>query len=827
MVAFLVGSLLVFLALASFAPPDADYLAGGTDAYLIKNWVGYFGAVVSWALLLLCGFAAYPLVGLSFLSFGRRLFWRRGVRPVRWEYWVAFLLVGLGLAMLFGIWPGLWIESAARLNIRELPGGVIGQLLCSPRNGWMRVFLNPAGSAIVSASLVAAGLVVLWLYDWHALFVAGLAARQARADHEGHPARFERSDDLGPAEGADGADDAEPPAEPAAKRRSPRRHDGEEDAVPSLAERFRRLTRRGRPADGAKAGSDGGAEDEAAVPEHVPPRRPVEPELPMPVAPRPARPAAPSPPAVPAGTGAAKAPEKPAPQKPAVKYKLPALDLLHQAEGIETTVTAEEIETKKEILSRTLDSFGIEAHVGDATPGPRVTLFEVEPAPGVKVERITNISANIAMELRAVAPRILAPIPGRKSVGIEVPNTNPATVALQGLMRTAAWRNNSCAIPLIIGRNISGKPVILDLAKAPHLLIAGATGSGKSVCINAMLMSLLYRFSPAELRLVLVDPKVVEFSCYNSLPHLVVPVITESKKVPLALRWLINEMAHRYQVFSRVGARNIAAFNERPKAASQPLDEKGDPIPERLPYVVLVIDELADIMMTAKAEVETSLARIAQLSRAVGIHTIIATQRPSVNVITGIIKANFPCRIAFQVTALVDSRTILDGKGAESLLGRGDMLFKPPGASKLERIQSPLVEDDEIAAVVGACAAQVEQDFDMSVFKPADSGGGAEAGGGGDDGTNEADEELIQRATEVIARDRRATTSYIQRSLRIGYNRAALVMEILEQRGVIGPQVGTAPREILIAAPQEGQADGETGADGEPAQGENADEGDE
>ncbi len=380
-------------------------------------------------------------------------------------------------------------------------------------------------------------------------------------------------------------------------------------------------------------------------------------------------------------------------------------------------------------------------------------------------------------------------------------------------MESRAWKSSKADIPLVLGRNISGKCVILDLAKAPHLLIAGATGSGKSVCINALITSLLYRFTPDDLRLILVDPKVVEFSCYARLPHLVVPVITESKKVPLALRWVINEMKQRYDLFAKAGARNITAFNARPKSKAPVMDDDGEPIPEKVPYIVLVIDELADIMMTAKSEVEESLARIAQLSRATGIHTIIATQRPSVNVITGIIKANYPTRIAFQVTSQVDSRTILDGKGAEALLGRGDMLFRPPGASKLERNQSALVQDDEIDKVVNFVADQAEPDFLEDVFKAGGSETGDVAGAGEE--ISDADEELIQRAIEVIKRDRRATTSYVQRSLRIGYNRSAMIMEILEQRGIVGPQVGSAPREILIdtGAEDEVEEQGDVDAD--------------
>jgi S-DNA-T family DNA segregation ATPase FtsK/SpoIIIE len=338
--------------------------------------------------------------------------------------------------------------------------------------------------------------------------------------------------------------------------------------------------------------------------------------------------------------------------------------------------------------------------------------------------------------------------------------------------------------------------VILDLAKAPHLLVAGATGSGKSVCLNSMLMSLLFRFPPEELQLLLVDPKVVEFAVYNQLPHLVAPVISDVSVVVLALRWVIGEMERRYRVMAKVGARHLAGFNSRPPDPQPVLDDEGQPIPAKLPRIVLVIDELADIMMTARQDVEQSLARIAQMSRAVGIHTIIATQRPSVNVITGVIKANYPTRIAFRVSSQFDSRTIIDGKGAESLLGQGDMLFQAPGASRLERIQGALVEDAAIEAVVHHLAQWRPARFDHDLF--AETAATTGPVGESDALAEDEDEELIQQAIESIVRDRRASTSYIQRRLRIGYNRAATIMEILEERGIVGPQTGSAKREILI-----------------------------
>jgi S-DNA-T family DNA segregation ATPase FtsK/SpoIIIE len=494
------------------------------------------------------------------------------------------------------------------------------------------------------------------------------------------------------------------------------------------------------------------------------------------------------------------APPDPAPNDlTATLYRLPSLELLACADTV-TVADPDEIAHNRRTIQDTLDSFSIDAEVGRATRGPRVTLYEVSVSRGVKVEAISHIANNLAMELAAVSLRILAPVPGQDYVGIEVPNRDPDTVRLGSLLRGELWTRTRADIPLMMGRNIHGAEVILDLAKAPHLLVAGATGSGKSVCLNAILLSLLYRFGPEDLRLVLVDPKVVEFSVYNRLPHLVVPVITDVSTVVMALRWLIQEMTHRYRLFGRVGARHLQGFNSRPPDAPHVADNDGMPVPRHLPHIVLVIDELADIMLTARQDVETSLARIAQMSRAVGIHTVIATQRPSVNIITGIIKANFPTRVAFQVSSQVDARTILDSKGAESLLGRGDMLFKPPGTARVQRLQAPMVEDAEIEAVATFASAQGAARTDFGVLKlAADDSGAVESGSPGEAA---ADEALVRQAMEIVLRDRRASTSYLQRRLRIGYNRAASIMDCLEQRGVIGPSLGAGPREILADTPQ-------------------------
>ncbi len=758
---------LALLALISFDSRDSMYLDGGIAGKpIIYNWLGVFGAYLSRFLLLIFGFAAFPLAFLAMTSSVLRALAGKRVRPFSWDYLASFLIAPLGLAMLCGIWPDFLPGLAAKLNMAGTAGGVLGQRLCAPDAGWLRLIFNPAGSAILGGALAAVGFGVIWWYDWH------LACRDLLRSH------------------------LEDRRKAAATSQSP-----VDDSLVAAWEEKRRqnLTKDAETAESKPAPAESPRKPRTEAPEPASAAKPPA-----------AKNTEPAEEAVPSRLGTAKPAGGRRQRGSQPKFILPGMELLDSG-GAEVTVDPKEVENKKAILQATLNSFNIEAVVGEATSGPRVTLFEVLPAPGVKVERISTIGNNIAMELRAVSLRILTPIPGKNTVGIEVPNEQAATVSLSSLMQSTAWQKGKAEIPLLLGRNISGKAVVLDLAKAPHLLIAGATGSGKSVCMNAIIMSLLYRFSPEELRLIMVDPKVVEFRAYASLPHLVVPVISDVKKVPLALRWVIIEMQRRYQVLAKVGARNLTGFNSRPKEDPPVVDDEGNVIPPKLPYIVVIIDELADIMMTAKADVETSLARIAQLSRAVGIHAIIATQRPSVNVITGTIKANFPTRIAFQVTSQVDARTILDGKGAESLLGRGDMLFKPPGASQLERNQGAMVSDDEIDRVVKFVSDQCPQDFNQDVFKTVVSGAAADGDGagagtgsagvvGGGEALSDEDEELVRQAIEIVLRDRRPTVSYLQRCLRVGYNKAALLIETLEERGIVGPQIGNAQREILVAA---------------------------
>ena len=501
-------------------------------------------------------------------------------------------------------------------------------------------------------------------------------------------------------------------------------------------------------------------------------------------------------------------------------YKLPKSMLLDEpAPATAPTETREQLLSNARLLKDTLKQFNIEVTEGDITKGPTITRYELHPAPGVRLERISALANNISAAIKAEHINILAPVPGRSSVGIEVPNRIKTKVLFRNIIDSPEWKKSKAKIPLALGKDVYGKPIVADLSEMPHLLIAGATGSGKSVCINSIVASLLFRFSPEELRFVMIDPKVVELQIYNGLPHLAAPVVHDPKKVTLALKWVVNEMEKRYQIFAKVGARNIAGFNSRSKKKPEktaqpelPLDEgegfavemdqevsvprdEEIEIPEKLSYIVVIIDELADLMLMAKNDVENSIARITQMARAAGIHCIVATQRPSVDVITGVIKANIPARIAFQVAAKVDSRTILDAMGADKLLGKGDMLFLPPGTSNLRRVQGCLVTDDEINRIVEIVNNQAKPSYDKDMKRQLEA---PAPGNGGNGGGIDEDEDLIQQCIEVIRVEQKASVSLMQRRLRLGYTRAARIMDEIEDRGLVGPSRGAEPREILF-----------------------------
>ncbi len=511
------------------------------------------------------------------------------------------------------------------------------------------------------------------------------------------------------------------------------------------------------------------------------------------VVPEPPRPA-------PAVSETAKRPRKPRPV-PVVagpEAPLPSLDLLSVPPPEKgQALDPEALKKQAQSLAGCLADFGIQGEVQRTVPGPVVTMFEYKPAPGVKISRIAGLSDDLALAMKALAVRIEAPIPGRDTVGVEIPNARRQTVYLREILESEAFRSSSSKITLAIGKDIQGRPQVADLARMPHLLVAGATGSGKSVCVNGILLSILYKARPDEVKLLLVDPKRIELSVYNDLPHLVHPVVTEMAMAKSALDWAVHEMDRRYEAMARLGVRNIAGYAEK-------LEKMGDDRPEELadlapmPYLVIIIDELADLMMTAAKEVEVSIVRLAQLARAAGIHLILATQRPSVDVVTGLIKANFPTRISFQVTSKHDSRTILDTVGAEHLLGRGDMLFKPSGG-KMSRMHGAFVSDEETAGVVDfwkdRAAPGYELDFSEWQKETASGLDGGDSGDNGGDDT--ASDPFYPQAVDFVMEQGRASISLIQRRFRIGFNRAARFIEQMERDGMLGPQEGSKPRSVL------------------------------
>jgi S-DNA-T family DNA segregation ATPase FtsK/SpoIIIE len=454
-------------------------------------------------------------------------------------------------------------------------------------------------------------------------------------------------------------------------------------------------------------------------------------------------------------------------------YQLPTLDLLDSPPPFEARQIKEDLEGSARILEDTLGDFGISAKVTDIERGPVITRYELEPAPGVKLNRIVALSDDIALSMKAQSVRIIAPIPGKGKVGVEVPNTQSSFVVLKEVLTSGVFQEAKSSLTLALGKDIAGQPIIADLDEMPHLLIAGTTGSGKTVCVNSLILSLLFKNSPNNLKFLMIDPKMVELMPFNGLSHLLCPVVTDAKKASMALNWVVNEMEERYKLLAKVGVRNIEAYNEKQ---------------ENIPYIIVIIDEFADLMSVAAVQIENAITRLAQLSRAVGIHLILATQRPSVDVITGVIKANLPARISFKVASKVDSRTVLDMNGADKLLGKGDMLFLRPGESKLIRIQGALVNDKEIERVVGFIKSQAEPVYDEEILKEQQKSTLA----------NGEKDELYEQAVKVIMESNQASVSILQRRMRLGYTRAARIIDTMEQEGLVGPFEGSKPRKILV-----------------------------
>ena len=779
---------LLFLALVSYSPADVPswlfFSKQGAAEAVTENFIGPVGAVVAGFTYFVLGAAAY-LLAVVLIGFGGAKFLTSDLILKKRLWWMAaFILSGACLA---GIQPWFLQSWKAHFNILG-PGGWIGLAL---------------GKTVLAGLLGVIGATILLslFYLASLIFMTGM-----------HPVKFCKAVMV------------EVPAwfrarrEAALEKKRLEQEAAVEEALAAVPRTKRTATARPRKKPAAALDEEEDTSEEDEEEEEIIP----EPPLPEPKI---------------IDTGAAPVKKPPAPAPPKKKetgplgavpdihienYQMPPLDLLDSPDiaGRQSADPAELLAMQSSILD-TLKQFGLEASAGDITRGPTVTRFEVYPARGVRVDRIVSLEKDIARATRAEKINILAPIPGKDTVGIEIANSKKIKVVFRELLESDEWVNSKAKIPLALGKDVYGRTIIADLAQMPHLLIAGTTGSGKSVCVNAIIASMLYKFSPEELRFIMIDPKVVEMQHYGKLPHLAANVVTEPKKVLLALRYVIDEMERRYRIFAKCGLRNIHGFNTRPIAAKTPEPAPPEPeaesaegeeegiedavleavkpkkgeelvIPDRLPYIVVIIDELADLMQTAPADVESSIARITQMARAAGIHMIVATQTPRADVVTGVIKANIPSRIAFQVASKLDSRVILDANGADKLLGQGDMLYLPPGTSTLVRAQGVLVTDEEIHRVVDYVGAQAEPAFDPGFHEAMTSTSG------GDDDVTEEDEELVAKCLGIIKQEGKASTSMLQRRLRLGYTRAARVVDILEQRGIVGPKDGSKDREILV-----------------------------
>jgi S-DNA-T family DNA segregation ATPase FtsK/SpoIIIE len=776
-----VGTLL-FLALVSYTPKDVPswvWFSHISPAnHPAQNFIGPFGAIIAGICYQLIGAAAYLLAAIL-LGFGVVKLFHPRLRMTQRITWIILFIVSG--ACLLHLQPYHLRGWRLAFNIQG-PGGWIGYRFADGHHGLLRNVLGQVGSVILLTGIYVATLILMTgLRPIHLVREMVAAARRTNTRlHEWRLRRRFQKSNL--------KEKIEISEKQLEKQRGllEKRLKKKSASVSESAGTFilpDELANRPKPK----------VVDTTALPsEQMPGRRkPSLAEL---------RASGEKPKSVPTLTSRTWKSEN---------YVLPGVDLLdeHDLEG-RAAADPSELERVQQILIDTLAQFGISVAPGDITKGPTITRYEVYPAKGVRVDKIVSLERDLARATRAERINILAPIPGKDTVGIELANSRKVKVTLRELLQSPDWDDakGRAKIPLALGKDVYGKAIVTDLAQMPHLLVAGTTGSGKSVCINALIASMLFRFTPEELQLIMIDPKMVELQVYTSLPHLRYPVITDPKKVLLGLRGLIDEMEKRYKIFARVGVRNIMSFNLRPpkKKDVDLAPESSDnaeikvsrqdeiQIPDKMPYIVVIIDELADLMQTAPADVESAIARITQMARAAGIHIIVATQTPRADVITGVIKANIPSRIAFQVASKIDSRVILDENGADRLLGQGDMLYLPPSTSRLIRAQGVLVTDDEIHRLVEFVSGQCPPAFDMAMHEKLQSTATPE------EEVTEEDEELVEKCIEIIRQEKRASTSLLQRRLRLGYTRAARIVDILEQRGILGPGEGAKPREILV-----------------------------
>ncbi|NJB66827.1 S-DNA-T family DNA segregation ATPase FtsK/SpoIIIE [Desulfobaculum xiamenense] len=726
-------AVLLLVSLATYSPHDPSLNQAVSRGYVVKNAAGLIGAYQSDLLVMLFGLSSCLLPpALAALSAGNFV---RRLFPAWWR-WLGVFLFFLCLTS-FG--STQWARE--HLHAGDIRGGgLLGAVLYNEA----QYYLRPTGAFLIWLFSTIVSLQLMCGMTW------GAFAKRVQMRLVDAWTKFRER-----------------------LSRSRRRQDDKDE--PKTEEKTRRGLLSPKPRK-KRVKDEPAAKDASTVDEEYVPnlgRAAAQPE-----------------PATPPAPKAAHAPI------PTDMSGPPPIEYLEAPGNNEDVIPKDVLETKAKDLETCLSDFGIQGEVKDAVPGPVVTMFEYKPAPGVKISRIANLSDDLALALRASAVRIEAPLAGRDTVGVEIPNEKRQTVYLREIIESKDFQSSKSLLTLALGKDIYGRPRVADLAKMPHLLVAGATGQGKSVCLNCLLLSFLYKAAPDELKLLLVDPKRIELSVYSELPHLVHPVVTDMALAKNALDWAVYEMEKRYDSMAKLGVRNIEGFNAK-------LRKLGDDRPEGceemqpLPYLVIVIDELADLMLTARKEVETSIVRLAQLARAAGIHMILATQRPSVDVVTGLIKANFPSRIAFTVTSPQDSRTILDTVGANHLLGKGDMLFKP-GGGKNVRVHGALVGEEEIGLIIDYWKAKAKPEFELDFGQWSKEG---EVGGSNGDGPNGSDgipdDPVYGEAVQFVMEQGKASISLIQRRFRIGFNRAARFVEQMEQDGVIGPADGSKPRRVI------------------------------
>ena len=760
-------ALCLYLCMALFTYNDVD--PGWTRSsgeMAVQNAGGRMGAWIADVLLLVLGYLAYlfPLI----VAIKVWQMFRRRHLPLIWNGWlfswrligfVLTLLAGTALAALHGTAPASFPDGGGA-------GGVLGQLLSE----LAKPILNMQGSTLVFLTLFLFGLTVFTNLSWFKvmdligritldlldLFRRGWASWRAR--------RAEQQ--------------AAPVYQSPAARREP---------VVSLEEK--------RQAEQARA------QRHQALEKHVAAQGSRQPPKIEPLDTRP----------VEASVRTQKERQAPLKFDPVVPGSLPPIGLLDPPSKINKGFSPESLQGMSRLLELKLKDFGVEAEVEKVQPGPVITRFEIQPAPGVKVSKISNLAKDLARSLAVISVRVVEVIPGKTTIGIEIPNEDREIVRLSEVLQTREFDEAQSPVTLALGHDIGGKPVLADLAKMPHLLVAGTTGSGKSVGVNAMLLSILFKSHPEDVRLIMIDPKMLELSIYEGIPHLLCPVVTDMKEAANSLRWCVAEMERRYKLMAAMGVRNLAGFNRKVKDAQKAGEPLTDPLFRResvddvppdlhtLPVIVVVIDEFADMMMIVGKKVEELIARIAQKARAAGIHLILATQRPSVDVITGLIKANIPTRIAFQVSSRIDSRTILDQGGAEQLLGHGDMLYMPPGTSLPVRVHGAFVSDDEVHRLVDEWKQRGEPDYIQDILDGADEGGSGGFDGGGSEG--EEDDPLYDEAVRFVTESRKASISSLQRKLKVGYNRAARMIESMEMAGVVSSPDHSNSREVIAPPP--------------------------